>query len=87
MEPKRSLVAFVLGLGLTLLVLMALHPSSDTARASPGLLYASLTCGPPIPDPCYTSIQAAVNAALDGDTIRVIQGTYSETGILSITYG
>jgi hypothetical protein len=28
--------------------------------------------------PCYTTIQAAVNAAKDGDAIKVTQGTYNE---------
>jgi Periplasmic copper-binding protein (NosD) len=83
MKSRCLLLAFAIGLALTLLLLVAIAPSSDTARASPGILYASLTCGSPIPEPCYTSIQAAINAALDGDTIRVIQGTYLETVVLT----
>ncbi len=83
MRSRRLLLAFVLGLGWILLLLVALNPSLDTVRADPGILYASLTCGAPSPEPCYTSIQAAVNVAHDGDTIRVIQGIYSETIVLT----
>ena len=32
---------------------------------------------------CYATLQAAVDAATDGDTIRVAQGTYAETVVLT----
>ena len=33
--------------------------------------------------PCYTTIQAAVNAASTGTTIKILQGNYSENVVLS----
>ena len=39
------------------------------------------TCGGKIP--CYTSIQEAINAATTGATIRIAQGTYTESITLS----
>jgi len=33
--------------------------------------------------PCYTTVQAAVNAASTGTTIKIFQGTYSENVVLS----
>jgi hypothetical protein len=39
------------------------------------------------PDADFTSIQAAVDAAMDGDTVLVYPGTYLETGALVINLG
>ena len=48
-------------------------------RASPGTLYVAPggNCGGV--SPCYGNIQSAVNAAINGDEIRIAEGTYSQT--------
>ena len=48
-------------------------------QADPGILYVAPggNCGPAAP--CYGDLQAAVNAAVNGDEIRVAAGTYSQT--------
>jgi hypothetical protein len=72
------LVPLALGLGLTLLILWVL--SASNVGANPDILYVSATdptCAGH--SPCYTTIQAAVDAAADGHEIRVAAGTY--TGI------
>jgi hypothetical protein len=65
-------------LGITASLLLALR--TPIARANPGVLYVSATdptCGGE--SPCYTSLQAAVNHASDGDGIRVAAGIYTGT--------
>jgi len=49
-----------------------------TTQGAPALLYVdpAHTCGGNTP--CYSSIQEAINAAGDGTTIKVAQGTYHE---------
>ena len=37
--------------------------------------------------PCYSDIQDAVDGACSGDTVRICQGTYPESIILSLPFG
>lgn len=52
----------------------------DSTRAQSSTLYVATdgNCGGMTP--CYASIQAAVDAASNGDTIKVAQGTYTGSG-------
>lgn len=54
-------------------------PAAIPVRADPGTLYVAPggACGGAAP--CYNSIQAAINATVNGDEIRVAEGTYSQT--------
>ncbi len=82
MQIRRLLSAIVLGSVLTLILLGELTVTSDAVRADPGILYAAKDCTG-IPTSCYTTIQEAVNAAVAGDTIRVLQGTYLEAVLIT----
>jgi hypothetical protein len=77
---ERAFPAIVM----VLLVLSAILPAIPVVRASPATLvvdgdgYATATdCDDPS-TPAYTSIQAAINDANDGDVIIVCPGTYAE---------
>jgi hypothetical protein len=73
---KSSHLISCLGVVLSLLAML----SANRVSADPGILYVSATnpaCGGQ--SPCFTTIQAAVNAAADGDEIRVAAGTYRGT--------
>ncbi len=79
---KRILLATHLG-GLTaaLLLLWFLRLGAvSVAQAAPVVRYVAPggNCGSGI-SPCYSTIQAAVDAASDGDEIRVAAGTYTGT--------
>ena len=82
MKIRHLLGAMVLGSALLLLVLGALTMTTPTVQADSGILYAAKNCTG-IPTPCYTSVQTAVNAASSGDTVRVLQGTYLETVLIT----
>jgi hypothetical protein len=78
MKRNQWFVAFAVVLALSLAVVLAVGLS--VASSANGPLYVSATdatCGGRIP--CYTTIQAAVNAAADGDEVRVATGTYTGT--------
>jgi parallel beta-helix repeat protein len=64
------------------LILPILFALGTAVRANPDL-YVDIDakCGGILP--CYTTIQAAVNVAVDGDTIYVFPGTYDESVDLS----
>ncbi|CAG0928541.1 hypothetical protein TFLX_00917 [Thermoflexales bacterium] len=82
MRIRHLVGAIVLGSTLTLSLLGALTVTSATVRAAPGIVYAAQDCTG-VSTPCYTLIQDAVAAALPGDTIRVLQGTYLETVLIT----
>jgi len=74
----RSLVAAGGGLAacLAALVLLGLLGGGGPARAAPAAEIHVCLAGPPTCD--YASIQAAVDAAGDGDVIKVAQGVYTD---------
>ena len=59
---------------MSIITALAISP----VQASPGILYVAPggNCGGA--SPCYGDIQAAVNASISGDEIRVAAGTYSQ---------
>jgi len=60
---------------------LAVHIKIKTSYASEMYVSKDGSCGGKIP--CYTSIQAAINAASTGTAIRIAQGTYTESITLS----
>ena len=75
---RRVASVLILGLGLTVGLVSFMDGKGDVALADPGIHYVAPdgTCGGATP--CYTTIQAAVDAAGDGDTIKVAAGTYGD---------
>lgn len=82
MRLGRLLLVVLFGLGSALVLLGLFNPAAITASTSGSARYVASSCAGQ-PSPCYTTIQAAANAANDGDTIRVAQGTYLETVVVS----
>lgn len=82
MKINRCLIALSLGLGLALGLLWLLGGQNSVALADPGILYVAPAgdCGEATS--CYTTIQAAVDAANTDDEIRVAEGMY--TGVQSV---
>jgi len=72
---RRIARALSLGLGCGLLLLLASH--SPGAHADPRIVHVALggDCNGALP--CYGDIQAAVDAAGEGDEIRVAAATYT----------
>jgi len=77
MRYQRVLWVFVLGMGLALALLGVLNARPEAALAN------TLCVTPGGSGGCYASIQAAVDAADDNDTIRVAAGTYYEAVVLT----
>ena len=71
-SPVRISFAFVLGLSLTLVLLWLLSSGLPTAHA-----IDLKVCVEGLPTCPYASIQAAVDAAVTGDVIKVAAGTYT----------
>lgn len=79
-------IVSALVLAVLLLITMNVWADPDEARdnASPASVRQDTLCvNPGGTGDCYSSIQAAVDAASDGSTIRVVEGTYTETVVLS----
>ena len=76
MKTKHLLVSFVLGLGLAAALLWALNEAPlSAARAATS---STITVCLPADGPCdYADVQAAVDAAGEGDVIKVAAGTYT----------
>jgi parallel beta-helix repeat protein len=75
MERRRILVVSALLSGIaTTLVLFVLVPGQATAAGS--VHYVAPDCTD-VPTPCYTTVQGAVDAARDGDVVKVASGTYT----------
>jgi len=60
-------------------------PSAQASTTSIRYVAPGGNCGGATP--CYSTIQAAVNAAGDGDTIKVAAGTYTDTQTLTASDG
>ncbi|MDY7078650.1 MAG: right-handed parallel beta-helix repeat-containing protein, partial [Chloroflexota bacterium] len=84
MTPKHLLLALVFGLGLALTLLLVLGQA--VARADPDIRLVSATgtdAGDCTVAPCQTIQYAVTVANDDGDTIRVAEGVYTETVVLT----
>jgi hypothetical protein len=80
MKAKSILLSIFLGLGLSLAFLALVQRSAGAAPDEP----AAVRCvRPGGGGGCFATIQAAVNASVNGDTIRVAQGTYPETVVVT----
>ncbi len=83
MKGKRLFVTLVLGLGLTLALLWCLGSQSPSAVAAPSAGHVEASNAPTAelhvcPSGCgYSSVQAAVDAAGNGDVIKVATGVYT----------
>jgi hypothetical protein len=77
MKTMRWSCLCALGLGLAFAILWMAGVRPHSARA------ATLCVAPGGAGGCYASIQQAVNAATDGDTVQVSQGVYFETVVIS----
>jgi len=85
---KYKHIVSSLAAGGLLLVGLFLALRVSAVRANPGILYVSATdpaCGGR--SPCYTTIQSAVDAANNGDEIRVAAGTYTGTQMITASTG
>lgn len=73
---RRTLSVIGICLGLVLGLAGVLSSGDHVSFADPGILYVAPAgdCGGVTP--CYTSVQDAVDAADEGDDIRVATGSY-----------
>ncbi len=87
MRKKQLFIAPVLGLTLllTLQIILGNSPSAITLAASSKVKQklSSVITVCPVDNCDYKTIQAAVDAAKDGDLIKVATGTYTDTNIRS----
>lgn len=89
-RPGLLVLTFVGGFVALLALLLVLGGSALPVRAGPGDLYVASggDCGGATP--CYDSVQAAVDAAVEGDVIKMAQGTYTgvsaRDGVTQVVY-
>lgn len=85
---KRVLFVFTLSVGLTLLMVGGLEWLSHEVYAG-GTRYVSQDCTD-VPEPCYVTVQDAVDAAAPGDHIYVETGVYTDlharAGVTQVVY-
>jgi hypothetical protein len=74
MKAKSIFLSLILGLGLTFVFIVLVKTTAGAAPDQPNKILCVRTSG----GGCYTTIQAAVNDADSGDTIRVAEGEYHE---------
>jgi fibronectin-binding autotransporter adhesin len=79
MKTKNLLVSLVLGLGLVLALLWMLNARLVPVAAAPAAEIRVCTEGAPTCD--HASMQAAVDAAGNGDVIKVAAGTYTVVSV------
>ena len=75
---RITVLTFSFALALATMGVLVLH-ASDTARENNAIRYVApgADCGGA--SPCYGSIQQAVDAATEGDLIKIATGTYSQS--------
>lgn len=78
MKQIRKGAPYLLALSVLTFLLFVFFPRSSSQQQGPTLYVNNIdpTCGGS--SPCFASIQAAVDAAVSGDTIRIRAGTYLE---------
>jgi pectin methylesterase-like acyl-CoA thioesterase len=81
---KRRNILFISLSLLGIAVFLLLDPNTRAAQAQGTILHVAPggDCGGA--SPCYATIQAAVDAASNGDTIKVAQGTYTSIGSMVV---
>jgi parallel beta-helix repeat protein len=87
MKLKRIVLAVTLPLAFTLGILMLLDispPIGQAGEATPTTIYVAPSCTG-VPTPCYTTLQAGVDAATGGELIMVATGVYTGTGESIVT--
>jgi predicted outer membrane repeat protein len=78
---RRVVWAFVLPVfGLVLLVVLFPLWSTSPVMADTTTLFVSSSGSCGAKSPCFGTIQSAVDAAKEGDTIKIAQGVYTSTG-------
>ncbi len=82
MRVRRLLFALACGVG-WLVAVMGVLRAAPVAQTAPIVRYVTGDCSVITATPCYTSIQAAIQAAAPGDVISVTQGVYYETLLLT----
>jgi len=90
-EERGLLVTLTFGFGLTLALLWVLGIQRPLAVAALGIKQAKVSNAPAaelhvcLSGCAYSSVQAAVDAASDGDVIKVAVGTYNDVHVRPVT--